>query len=317
VNFVTIDFAGLPKGTFVAEQFASLGIHLSAVNHGGGPNALIVFNSAYPTGNDFDLGTPNEDFGGPGIGAGGETGQPGQNSVALGNLLIIPEYSTDWNHDGRVDDPNDEAGGGVITFTFDYPTEVVRLKVVDIEETSPGSVVVLNAENQVVKSAAMLALGDNSVQTLNIDVQNVATLEIDLTGSGAITGLEVCLPDVPTPTPAITYTPKPSKTPTATKTSTKTKTPTKTPQAATPTRTKTEKPCTPTPTRQKTPTATATKTKTPISTKTPTRTKTPTKTMTPTRTKSPTKTPTPRRRQECDRTTNPSLQEAILRDRPI
>jgi len=42
----------------------------------------IIFNSSNPTGGDLDLGTPHQDFGGPGIGVGGANNQPGENNVS-------------------------------------------------------------------------------------------------------------------------------------------------------------------------------------------------------------------------------------------
>lgn len=59
-----------------------------------------MFDSAHPTGGDFDLGTPNQDFGGPGIGVGGEAGSPFQNDLAKGNILVVGENLFDSNGDG-------------------------------------------------------------------------------------------------------------------------------------------------------------------------------------------------------------------------
>ena len=41
----TIDFAGLPAGTILGEQYASSGVHISGEAHNNGPDALIVFDS--------------------------------------------------------------------------------------------------------------------------------------------------------------------------------------------------------------------------------------------------------------------------------
>jgi hypothetical protein len=50
------------------------------------PGLGIAFDSSDPPDHDIDLGTPNEAYGGPGVGEGGES-----NTVALGNLLISAE----------------------------------------------------------------------------------------------------------------------------------------------------------------------------------------------------------------------------------
>jgi len=50
-----------------------------------GENAAMIFDSSNPTGGDFDLGTPNEMYGGPGISS---DGPQVSNDTALGNVLI-------------------------------------------------------------------------------------------------------------------------------------------------------------------------------------------------------------------------------------
>ena len=47
------------------------------------------------------------------MGVGGEPGQPGENCVPQGNVLII--------QDGRTDKPSDNGFGGSIEFCFDIP----------------------------------------------------------------------------------------------------------------------------------------------------------------------------------------------------
>ena len=66
-----------------------------------GQNTAIIYDSDCPgvapfecSGDDFDLGTPNELWGGLGIGIGGEVGAF-VNDTAQGNLLIIAERLTD------------------------------------------------------------------------------------------------------------------------------------------------------------------------------------------------------------------------------
>jgi hypothetical protein len=177
----------------MATQYAWLGIHIEAENDGGGPDLAIVFDSAHPTGDDYDLGTPNEDFGGPGIGSGGEAGKPGENDVPLGKLLIIAEDATDNDRNGRVDDPDDEADGGMITFTFDTPLEVIRLEIVDMEESPFGYVIARNDQNQIIRNVGMQDLGNNAVQRVEVNAKNVSTLEVFFPGTGGLTDLELCL----------------------------------------------------------------------------------------------------------------------------
>lgn len=127
---------GIPAdGTFFPDFI------VSAVNHGNGPQSLIIFDSSHPTGDDFDLGTPNEtcDPPGPGQGQGGEQGQQGENCEPLYNLLIIAENIVDANGDGRVDDPDDDAGGGEILFEFDSPFIIDYITIMDIDKVAFSS----------------------------------------------------------------------------------------------------------------------------------------------------------------------------------
>src|SRR5262245_32027993 len=111
VEIETIDFDEFPAGRVVSELTTSLGsgpIRVSAFNPylPAGANAALVFDSARPTGGDFDLGTPHASFGGPGVGAGGASG-PYQNDEPKRKLLIVAENLVDWNDDGLVDSPDD------------------------------------------------------------------------------------------------------------------------------------------------------------------------------------------------------------------
>ena len=60
---------------------------------------LLIFDTAHPTGGDYDLRTP-------GSGSG--------NTSALGNVLIISE-------DGDESDPDDDENGGTMVFEFALP----------------------------------------------------------------------------------------------------------------------------------------------------------------------------------------------------
>ncbi len=124
----TIDFEGLDPGTIVSELSSGKGITgdmtgtigVFAYNPDFGPstNAAVVFDSSDPSGGDDDLGTPNENFGGPGVGDAGET----TNKVALGHILIIAEDLVDKNPaDGLVDDPDDADNKGAY-IDFDFST---------------------------------------------------------------------------------------------------------------------------------------------------------------------------------------------------
>ena len=191
------DFSGPVAGTVIAGELPDGGtaagngflhITVSGSNSGGGPQSIIVFDSSNPTGGDFDLGTANETCGGPGIGSGGESGQPGENCVARGNLLIVAEDIGDSDDDGIVDDPDDEAGGGTIRFDFDIVVDLEHLVIIDIDaETVDFS---MNGPDGFVGAGSGSDAGNNSCQVIDLsEFRGVLSLEIVFSSSGGVAEL--------------------------------------------------------------------------------------------------------------------------------
>jgi hypothetical protein len=201
-----IDFNGLAAGSVVAGESPSGGtvserpfpeFTLSCINNGNGPNSLVLFDSQNPTGGDADLGTPNADFGGPGVGWGGSSGRPGENDSNWGNILIIAENVVDGDGDGLVDDPDDEGGGGVIIFEFERAVVVTRVVLVDIDCDETADVRLYN-ETGLVGTLPAQALGNNSIQTLDGGSQlGVLRMEIEFSSSAALGEFEYVLDTTP------------------------------------------------------------------------------------------------------------------------
>jgi hypothetical protein len=117
-----VDFSAFKAGDVVTSLGA--GITVAAANENNDAVAAMIFNTAIPTGGDTDLGTPNQSFGGPGIGNAGKKNKLFANSAAKGNALIITE-------DGDASDPDDNGKGGTITFTFAKPIYVDSIGLLD------------------------------------------------------------------------------------------------------------------------------------------------------------------------------------------
>lgn len=171
------DIQGLAAGTVISGQISGVTVSTDA------DFPVMVFDSANPTGGDFDLGTPNEDFAGPGIGAGGEAGQPGENNTAHGKIMIISE-------DGDGGDPDDSSKGGTITFAFDHNVHVNSILLVDVEDAL-SSVTLYDADNNVVASATTSDVGDNGIQELSLDAAGVR-LEVFFRRSGGLGRVNMC-----------------------------------------------------------------------------------------------------------------------------
>ncbi|MGB7340209.1 MAG: Ig-like domain-containing protein, partial [Phototrophicaceae bacterium] len=183
-----ITFEGLAAGTILSNQLAGITITThDAVNH-----PAMIFDTSNPTGGDTDLGTPHSDFGGPGHGEGGALGEIGENSEALGNVIIISE-------DADSSDPDDNASGGEITFTFDYAVNMTYMYFLDQDNGGVAATVtlydqgnsILKVEQVTVPTGSSRA-GDNGVYRVDLNTVGVYKMVATLPGSGAIASVIFC-----------------------------------------------------------------------------------------------------------------------------
>jgi hypothetical protein len=184
----TIDFAELPAGTVIGEQYADRGVHISGVANEGFPDALIVFDTNAPPTHDPDL------------------------AVDIGNIALFAKNLTDTNGDGLVDDPDENNFGGTATFTFDQAVTIGSLLWIDKDASHPNFVVAYDAAGGILANVSVRRGANASVQTVEINADGVRRLELVYQESGAFTGIEVTCQD-PTPTPAATTPPTPAATP--------------------------------------------------------------------------------------------------------
>jgi len=133
-----IDFNSLPRGTVIDTEYqVSDGVTFSAVNTGGGPHKLTLFDTNYdPSNRDPDLRYP---WNGGNLNRDGLPAGQSQD-VDLEKILIIAENGYDFcPADGLIDQPDDEAGGGIITIAFDRDIAAFRLAEVDHDECTSHS----------------------------------------------------------------------------------------------------------------------------------------------------------------------------------
>jgi hypothetical protein len=172
----------IQAGQFIDNEYANWGVNITA-NNQYGPDYAITFDTAHPTGNDNDLATPGYN-----------------NSANLGNVLILPTYITDANHDGYVDDPNDQAGNnpGYFLFTFDdNQSGDVSIDFLDIEES--GGKVRFYLDGSFVSSYNINLVGDNGFGSLALTNVNYDQIKVSLAGSGGIDNLTFDTTTVPEP----------------------------------------------------------------------------------------------------------------------
>ena len=188
-DLVSIDFETdasgnlLVAGQIIDDEYSAYGLTFSTDQ----PHGLMIFDSSNPTGGDPDLGTPNEAFGGPGVSTEGDASN---NDTALGNILIISE-------DGDAGDPDDNGGGGMILITSATPLETINFTIVDIDTSETGMVEAFDAGNNLLADESLAGLGDNSVQQRPLSATNVSTIKFTLSSSGAVSGIDLCVPPQP------------------------------------------------------------------------------------------------------------------------
>jgi uncharacterized repeat protein (TIGR01451 family) len=179
---VVLDFetdgAGNPlaAGTTIDDEYQDLGLTISTP---GSEFGAMIFDSNNPVA-DEDLGTPNEDFDGPGQGNGGGQGEPGENAQALDNILIISE-------DGNPDRPNDRGDGGILKFDWDAPVNVYYIDILDASEE--GTITTYDANNQPIASYTIEALERNGLQRVTLGGELATRIEVDFGDSAAVTEL--------------------------------------------------------------------------------------------------------------------------------
>ena len=184
-----IEFEEFGTGAIVSTINQSLGTVLVSGHNPdlGNTNAAIIFDSANPTGGDFDLGTPNQNFGGPGIGEAGGPGSPYSNEVPKGKILIIAENLLDANDDDQIDDPDDAdvVGAGLsIDMTDLGGVEIVSLFFIDGETDRPPALIhFFDPADNLITQIPVPQVGNNGVVTLPVGVQNVARMFFNINGS--------------------------------------------------------------------------------------------------------------------------------------
>jgi hypothetical protein len=143
----------------------------------------MIFDTTNPTGNDADLGTPNETFNGPGVGNSGQIGMPYPNSQSQGKALII-------STDGNSSSPNDHRRGGFLSFTFDTPSIIDYVSILDIDIGESCVFTAFDVDNVEIYNQTLPDIGNNGFIKFAVNVINVTRFVVTFSGSGAVT--EIC-----------------------------------------------------------------------------------------------------------------------------
>jgi len=111
---------------------------------------------------------------------------PGENCFALDNVLIVQETTVETVPEASFE-------GGMITFEFSPDNEaqlIYEVGLINIEEG--GATISVVYDGGQTKDISVTGLGRNAVQTVPVNLENVSTLKITLTGPGAVTSIYGC-----------------------------------------------------------------------------------------------------------------------------
>ncbi|KIN72244.1 cadherin-like domain-containing protein [Sulfitobacter guttiformis] len=165
----TVDFNSLATGENVTDQFADIGLRITATSNAPGVDQAMIFDTSNPTGGDDDLATDN-----------------------LGNVLIISE-------DGDSTNPDDNETGGVLACGFDDAVTIKSLTFLDLDE--PARLFFYGADGALLSEQFVPANGNNGQSVVQLAVSGTTRFEVVLQGSGAVDNLvfEDGTPDVDEP----------------------------------------------------------------------------------------------------------------------
>ncbi len=160
------DISGYAHGEIVTGEEIAPGVFVTGTSNTPNqfPNAVAIFNSNVSGSLDPDL------------------------EVGIGNLLILPQYLTDNNNDGSIDNPSDASNGGKMTFTFDRDRTVYSITLVDNDRNN-GTIKAFDANNMLLRSVSTPSGAPNSIQVYNINVSGVRKLEVNYWDSRGVTNL--------------------------------------------------------------------------------------------------------------------------------
>ncbi len=161
---------------------------ITAASIGGGytPNSMAhIFDTATLKMADPDLGSLNQACpgGGPGVGKGGMPGKAGENCKPQGNVVIIQEMDKE-----EVDDNG--LLGGTLKFTFQSPVTAWMMTMLDIDTPDEAVLEINKVDGSTICLLDVCGSGDNSVDEIELNDGDIASIVVELRCSGAVS--EIC-----------------------------------------------------------------------------------------------------------------------------
>ena len=167
----------LTAGDAVTSQYAKYGLSITTSDSEKRPARIV--DSDKPSASNSTLGTPNQEFGGAGTGAGGRRGATGQNSMPLGKVLVI-----------GAEPASSESSERVAQFVANWvsPVNVARVRFQDLPAHVVGQLVTYAADGSIITRHAVSNPDEDGSLTVEIDDPAVSRMDVTLPETTADSG---------------------------------------------------------------------------------------------------------------------------------
>ncbi|MEK6246582.1 MAG: ABC transporter permease, partial [Planctomycetales bacterium] len=176
----------LSAGDGVQNLFGEYGLSIQSDDPDHHPARIV--NSNRPSAQNSALGSPNQAYGGRGVGAGGARDEPGANRTPLGNVLVLSDSNQGSTGPEAVALSKQ---AGKLIFEWSDPVHLDQLVMLNLA-SGGGAVSTADGDGKQVVSRALTQLGPNSVQSVSFrsdDTQpesDIAQLEVSLPPGAAV-----------------------------------------------------------------------------------------------------------------------------------
>lgn len=181
---LVLDFSSDGEGKMLAtgdvpgDRFARYGLTITSND----PRRFQprIIDTDKPSAANSNLGSPHQDFGGPGVGGGGRSRSSGENNMPLGNVIALTE---------TVAAPEDEDASAELVANWVTPVHLNRLRLEQIT-TAGGQAVTYNAAGTVIGRHEIGAPDDDQKLTVELDDDEVSRIDLVLADHRAVALLD-------------------------------------------------------------------------------------------------------------------------------
>jgi molybdate transport system permease protein len=172
----------LDAGDLVSDQFAKYG--LSILTHDPENHPARIIDSDKPSAANSNLGTPNQAFGGAGVGHGGDDSSRGRNAMPLGKVIVI---------EGKPQETEQALQRGQLVANWVEPVRVERVVFQDLPDGSRVEIVTYAIDGSIINRHAFSMDASDGSQVAEIGDASVSRMDVTTSNSSAQATVEYTL----------------------------------------------------------------------------------------------------------------------------